>query len=36
MSRSKNLCLSCWWYNRTLKKCNKPVDEGYCKITRSV
>lgn len=36
MSRSKNLCLSCWWYNRSQGRCAKPLDEGYCKITRSV
>lgn len=29
-----NLCLRCYWY--ACGKCKKPLDYGYCPITRSV
>ena len=32
----KNTCLICSWYQRERKVCLKPVDSGYCRITRSV
>ena len=30
----KNVCISCKWYLD--KVCRKPVDSGWCRITRSV
>ena len=35
MTRGKNLCLDCWYYNKLKGKCEKPLNEGWCKITRS-
>lgn len=30
----RNLCLTCRWYAKRV--CQKPLDYGYCPITRSV
>lgn len=31
---TKNFCLSCKWYRGGV--CIKPIDSGWCRITRSV